>query len=243
MNKNQKKAAALLALGLAVLSGCGGSSPPPSMFGGIPGSSTGGLPLGSGGCIPIQSPIGFSGQNIHFDTYNLVGGNLPPIDYWPTKVEGMVAVGGGGVSGVSGSLPMQGSGFDGSLQINVLMPQQQPYGTQPYGTTQPYPYTQPTYGYNSYPTGRANVQGTLSISPTTQYEIMQSQLQSSGYTYGMPVPGTYSGTPYTNVTQPMGVQQACVSGVAFNMGYQVNRPYGKFYIYLNGTGHGFTLGF
>ncbi|MCC7440733.1 MAG: hypothetical protein IT285_03810 [Bdellovibrionales bacterium] len=233
--KKGAQTALIAALGLVVLSGCGGSGSGTTGIGNIPGGTTGGI--GSGGCIPIQSPVGFVGQNIHFDTYNLVGGQLPPIDTWPTKLVGQVGIGSGGIGngGAMGSTALQAQSFDGTIQMTAfrLNQQTQPYGqpyNQPYNPYQPNPYSYSTVG---------SVQGSLTLSPTTQQEIMQSL----GYNqYSQPYGQPYNPyNPYPTVPQPQIQQQACVSNVAFNLGYAGNRPYGKVYIYLNRTQHGFVL--
>lgn len=231
------KTALIAALGLAFLSGCGsGSGSSPSL---IPGGSSSLLP---GGCVPVPYPngysavpvnVGFSGQSIYLDTYNLVGGQLPPppTDMWPNKVEGQVVIGQGGANGggAMGSMVMSTSSMDGNLNMTVM-----PLGYQQQGQIPQQQYYPQYYPQNTAQTKRANVMGTLQISGSVAQEIY--------LTLGIPLYNNNYQYPGQNLyPQQQQQSQACISGVAFNMGYQVNRPYGALYIYLNNTSHGLSL--
>jgi hypothetical protein len=165
------------------LSGCGGSK-----NNGNPGGLGGGLgtqPIQ--GCIPITSVVGFVGNQIQLDTYNLRGGTIPYVG----------TVGQMGLSAGAAGGQLQSSGPFGNISLQA---QQTQYGV-------------------------GNIAGGVQASAQV-IQYLQNVCQ-------------YGGQPFC----PQPTQQVCVSNVAIDMGMYNGRLYGNFYLYLNGTQHGYALTF
>jgi hypothetical protein len=224
--------AATIALGAAAtFTGCGKSgSGVGGSGGGVGGNGGWG---GNGSCVPISSPIGFQGNNIYFDSANIIGGWIPQT----TQQIGQMTVGGGGGSG-----PYQRQAVDGTITMNIYntqqgqYPQQQPYQGFPTGTY--------NGSYPSGPTQLANAQGTIYISQRTQADIQWrfgGGQYSGGYTQPY-FPSPYQQYPTQQQYPQQNYQQVCVSGIAMNLGHYNNYLYGgRVYLYLNNTTPGYIL--
>jgi hypothetical protein len=166
------------------LSGCGGSKNNGAAGPGGLGGGIGGQP--SGQCFPITGVVGFVGNQIQLDNYNLRGGTIPYVG----------TIGQMGTAGAS-SGQFSSSGAFGTISLQA---QQTAYGV-------------------------GNIAGGVQASAQV-IQYLQTVCQ-------------YGGQPFC----PQPVQQVCVSNVAIDMGMYNGRLYGNFYLYLNGTQHGYTLTF
>ncbi|MEK6704651.1 MAG: hypothetical protein AABZ06_02590 [Bdellovibrionota bacterium] len=238
MNSANKKRIAIAAAitSLIALTGCGKNSDTPPPVGSVP------APLpGSLGCVPINAPIPFTATNIYFSGVSIVGGQVPG-----SSQMGQIIIGGGIEGG-----PYQRNGVDGTISMNVVptnttntwnYPGTYPGGTYPGGSypggTYPgsYPGLQPTVQAPS----AANATGFVSIAPMTQQDIMWKF--GNGQFNGQP---GYYNPLYPSMPQPVAPQtQACVSGIALNVGHYYNTIHsGNVYLYLNNTQHGYVLYF
>ncbi len=180
-----KRLSLLIGVLSLALSGCGGSK---NNAAGGPGGIGGGLgaqPIQ--GCFPVDGPIGFVGNQIQLDTYNLRGGTIPYVG----------TIGQMGLSGATGGGQFSSSGAFGTINLQA---QQTAYGV-------------------------GNIAGTVTAS-----QQVRDYLRNVC---------SYGGQPFCPQPNP----NVCVSNVAIDMGMYNGRLYGNFYLYLNGTQHGYTLTF
>lgn len=227
-NPNLRRTAAALLIGVtAALTGCGKSGSGSSGVGTLPGGQypgggpIGGGPIGNGACVPITTPIGFQGNNIYFDSANIMGGLIPGI----RQQFGQMGVGVGGGSG-----PYYKQTAEGTITMNIYNGQNG-YGN---GYPGPFPGSQTPQGVSQ----SAQVTGTITLSQAVIADIM--------YRFGGIQQPPYP-NPYPN---PYPQQQVCVSGIAMGLGHYNTYLYGVgnpttsgVFLYLNRTNHGYRLQF
>ncbi len=251
-NLKQRKELTLLAsltvIGLTLLSGCGKSKntqlPQPVIAPPIIAPGPGGIV--SGGCIPINQPITFNAQNIYFGWANIVGGRVP----MSQQQVGTVVIGGGVTNG-----QYSRAGVDGTISMNI-----NPSGAY----SQPYPFNgynqgaNPYYYNGAYPQGNtssqmANAQGTITINPDRQRDILWKFGNGNGInntyfgfnTGYQPQNGYYMYQPGYNQSMPaVNPGSVCVSQVAFDLGHYHSLIYGgRVFLFLNNSDHGYILYF
>lgn len=204
-----------LVLGTSVLlTGCGSAG----SGNGVGGIGNGLYPGSPGICVPVTQQIPFTGNNIRFDSANIMAN--------PDQI-------------VVGGQPVPGQYvnkyfYEGTMRLNKI------------GTAGGYG-TQPGYGYTApAATQYANVQGYIQLTSATleklRYEIQIGKIRIGNYGYtNTPTPtypGGYTGGYYPN--QPTGgvmdLSQVCVSDIAINAGVYGTIIYGaRVYLFLNNT--------
>lgn len=229
MNRVQSRriAHALAIVSISFLAGCGSNNnnvaPPAPPVAPVPGA------VAPGGCLPLTAQIPFTATNIQFDSFVIIGGQIPP-PYGTGQAIGTIALGGAVTAGA-----YQGTGPDGTLSMTItpLAPAVAP-GTYPY----------PPYGTFPGSTGAlANGTGVVTIAAATQQDIIfQTTGMLGGNPYN-PLPGVYP-YPYAPGTAPVTPTAAttCVSGIAIQGGHKDYYIYGtSVFLYLNNTQHGYKL--
>lgn len=191
------------------------------------------------GCVQLNYPLSFTGYGT-FTSSKIQAGRIPSTSGSYGQTIGYLTLGGGTALQTTGAYSR--SGTDGTINVNI---NQSGYGTgvvpQTGGGAYPYPA-----GVNT-PNG-AQITGNISISQNTIQDIVYQFGGNNSYN-PYPVATPYAGNGYTPNTYPYsgggyGYNSPCVSEIAIDVQHYNNVIHSGFvYLYINNSGHGYTLYF